>query len=179
MVGTGALAPHLIRAHAAMRPYQEVRIWGRSLDKAAALAADLRDEGLPTRAAADHGAAARAADVVSCATLSRTPEVQGVWLKPGAHLDLVGGYTPEMRETDDDAIRRADIYIDTRNALAEAGDLADPVRAGLLDPDRVVELSELAAAGPRPRSGDITLFKSVGSAVSDLAAAELFARKAG
>lgn len=175
MVGTGALAPHLIRAHAAVRTYGEVLIWGRSLDKAAALAADLRDEGLPIRPTADLEAAVRAADVVSCATLSQSPLVCGAWLKPGAHLDLVGGYRLDMRETDDEAIRRADVFVDTRNALAEAGDLADPVRAGLLDPGRVVELAELVTTGPRARTGDITLFKSVGTAVSDFAAAELFA----
>lgn len=175
MVGTGALAPHLIRAHAAVRAYGEVLVWGRSLDKAAALAADLRDEGLPTRPTADVEAAVRAADVVSCATLSQSPLVHGAWLRPGAHLDLVGGYRLDMRETDDEAIRRADIFVDTRNALSEAGDLADPVRAGLLDPARVVELSELVTTGPRARTGDITLFKSVGSAISDFAAAELFA----
>lgn len=175
MVGTGALAPHLIRAHCAVRTYEEVLIWGRSLDKAAAQAGELREQGLPARPASDLEAAVREADVISCATLSQSPLVLGAWPKPGAHLDLVGGYTLQMRETDDDAIRRADVFVDTANALAEAGDLADPVRAGLLDPARVVELSELVTTGPRPTTGDITLFKSVGTAVSDFAAAELFA----
>jgi ornithine cyclodeaminase len=175
MVGTGALAPHLIGAHAAVRAYEEVLVWGRSLDKAAALAAELSRRGLPVRPAPELEAAARAADVVSCATLSQSPLVHGGWLKPGAHLDLVGGYTLQMREADDQAVRRADVFVDTANALAEAGDLADPVRAGLLDPARVVELSELVTTGPRARRGDISLFKSVGTAVSDFAAAELFA----
>jgi ornithine cyclodeaminase len=175
MVGTGALAPHLVRAHAAVRHYAQVLVWGRSLDKAAALAAALDQQGVPARPAPDLQTAVRSADVISCATLSTTPLVRGAWLKPGAHLDLVGGYTLAMRETDDDAIRRADIFVDTRNALAEAGDLAVPARAGLLDPAAVVELSELVTSGPRTRGGDITLFKSVGTAIADFAAAELFA----
>ena len=178
MVGTGALAPHLVRAHAAVRTYETVLVWGRSVDRAAAIAAELHAEGLPARPSADLEAGVREADVVSCATLSQSPLVRGAWLKPGAHLDLVGGYTLTMREADDEAIGRARVFVDTRNALIEAGDLADPVRNGLLEPAEVTELSELVSAGGRPASADITLFKSVGTAISDFAAAELFAAKA-
>jgi ornithine cyclodeaminase len=180
MVGTGALAPHLIRAHAAVRPLARVMIWGRSADKAAALAERMRAEGRDAQAAEDLADAVGQGDIVSCATLSCEPLIQGGWLQAGAHLDLVGGYTLQMREADDAAIRRADVFVDTMNALVEAGDLADPVRTGVLDPAAVTELAALVRTGGRTRRrGDITLFKSVGMAVSDLAAGELFASKAG
>jgi ornithine cyclodeaminase len=112
---------------------------------------------------------------VSCATLARAPLVRGAWLKPGAHLDLVGGFTPEMREADDEAVRRARVFVDTREgALAEAGDLVQPMRSGILrEADVAGDLTELARGLVRGRRGpeEITLFKSVGSAIEDLAAA--------
>lgn len=175
MVGTGALAPHLVRAHAAVRGYERVLVWGRSGDKAQALAARLAEEGLPAVVAGDLAAAVGEADVVSCATLSREPLVRGAWLRPGAHLDLVGGYTPAMREADDEAVRRAAVFVDTATALVEAGDLMQPIASGLLEAARVVELAALARAGGRKREpGEITLFKAVGTALADLAAAEHF-----
>jgi len=175
MVGTGALAPHLVRAHAAARGYERVLVWGRSGDKAEALAARLAAEGLPAGPAGDLAAAVGEADVVSCATLSREPLVRGAWLKPGAHLDLVGGYTPAMREADDEAVCRAAVFVDTATALVEAGDMAGPIASGLLDAGAVVELATLARAGGRARAaGEITLFKAVGTALADLAAAEHF-----
>lgn len=175
MVGTGALAPHLIRAHAAVRAYDRVLIWGRSLDKAAALAARLRGEGFEAHPASELDAAVREADVISCATLSTEPLVHGADLKAGAHLDLVGGFTPQMREADDESVRRASVFVDTPTALAEAGDLSQPIGSRVLDAASVVELSALARAGGRERApGEITLFKAVGTALADLAAAEYF-----
>ena len=111
MIGTGALAPHLIRVHAKVRPIREVAIWGRRPEEAQRLAHQLSSS-LPTtvgrtvtvRAVADRQQAVRAADIVSCATLSRAPLVEGAWLREGQHIDLVGAYTPEMRESDDDAV---------------------------------------------------------------------------
>ncbi|MBM3571518.1 MAG: ornithine cyclodeaminase family protein [Alphaproteobacteria bacterium] len=183
MVGTGKLAPHLIGAHASARPIRDIRIWGRKPDKAAALADRLRQ--LPRYRAAeiavatDLAAAIGAADVISCATLSATPLVRGVWLKPGAHLDLVGAYTPNMREADDDAVRRAAgaVYVDTRaGATKEGGDIVQPIANGILSlSDIAGDLFDLArgAAPGRRDATQITFFKSVGTALEDLAGARL------
>lgn len=176
MVGTGAMAPHLVRAHAALLPLREVRIWGRHREKAEALASRLTHPGLRVAPAADLEAAAREADVISCATLATEPLVRGDWLRPGTHVDLVGGYTPLMREADDEAVRRARVFVDTRaGALSEAGDIVQPLARGILREQDIADLFDLAR-GTRPgrRSPDeITLFKSVGSALEDLAAARL------
>jgi len=177
MVGTGALAPHLIGAHAAVRPIHDVLIWGRNEDKAATLAKRLDRPDFRVAATTDLEAAARAAHIISCATLSATPLIDGDWLQPGQHLDLVGGFRPDMRETDDTAIRRARVFVDTRpGATAEAGDIVQPIASGVLDPaDIAADLFELTRAQRAGRRDDdeITLFKSVGTALEDLAAAEL------
>lgn len=186
MVGTGALAPHLVRVHAKVRPITRIAIWGRDADKARHLAHELA-ESLPAavgravmvEAVADRKSAVTEADIVSCATLSKTPLVEGDWLRAGQHLDLVGAYTPQMRESDDAAVRRAKLYVDTRaGALAEAGDVVQPLAAGTIEPGDVVadlfELSRRRKSGRAPGERDaITLFKSVGAALEDLAAAEL------
>ncbi len=177
MVGAGALAPHLIGAHAAQRPIEKVLIWARDLEKARALAATIKGKAFSVEAVADLEAAVRGADIVSCATLSREPLVKGAWLKPGAHLDLVGAFTPEMRESDDEAVRRSSVFVDTRaGALKEGGDVVQPLKSGILKPENVLaDLFELTRGEKRGRGGpdEITLFKSVGSALEDLAAAEL------
>ena len=175
MVGTGALAPHLVGAHAAVRPIREVRVWGRNAEKAAALAARLDRPGLRVTAADDLETAVRGADVLSCATLSAEPLVHGDWLRPGTHVDLVGGFTPAMREADDETVRRSRVFVDTPAAFEEAGDVVQPIARGLLRKEDVTDLFDLVR-GRRPgRQGDneITLFKSVGTALEDLAAARL------
>jgi ornithine cyclodeaminase len=180
MVGAGALAPDLIRAHASVRPLAELRLWNRTPETAAQLAAGLAGTGLPVAAVTDLAAAVAEADVVSCATLVREPLIRGAWLKPGAHLDLVGGFTPEMREADDEAVRRARLFCDTRaGALHEAGDLADPLARGLISEGDVADLFDLARGRSpgRMRDDEITLFKSVGTALEDLAAAALVWRR--
>jgi ornithine cyclodeaminase/alanine dehydrogenase-like protein (mu-crystallin family) len=186
MIGTGALAPQLIRVHAKVRPIEEVAIWGRRPERAQDLARELADSlpralGRPIaiRAVSDRKQAVAAADIVSCATLSRTPLVEGDWLGPGQHLDLVGAYTPQMRESDDRAVERARVYVDTRaGALKEGGDVALSLANGTIDEDDVIaDLFELARGLQTGRlPGDatsITLFKSIGAALEDLAAAEL------
>jgi alanine dehydrogenase len=186
MIGTGALAPQLIRVHAKVRPIEEVAIWGRRPERAQDLVRELADSlpralGRPIaiHAVSDRKQAVAAADIVSCATLSRTPLVEGDWLGPGQHLDLVGAYTPQMRESDDRAVERARVYVDTRaGALKEGGDVALSLANGTIDEDDVIaDLFELARGQQTGRlPGDatsITLFKSVGAALEDLAAAEL------
>jgi alanine dehydrogenase len=175
MVGAGTLAPYLVAAHAAARPIEEVAVWNRSPQAAERLAARLGRPGLQVTVATDLEAAVRGADVVSCATLASEPLVRGAWLRPGAHLDLVGGFRPSMREADDDAVRRASVFVDTRaGALAEAGDIVQPIAAGVLAAEDVAaDLFDLCrGTHPGRRTDDeITLFKSVGTAIEDLAAA--------
>jgi len=186
MIGTGALAPHLIRVHCKVRPIRRVTIWGRRIEQAQRLAQELSvslpaDLGRPVevRADGDRRAVVAAADVVCCATLSRTPLVEGAWLQAGQHIDLVGAYTPHMRESDDDAVRRARIYVDTRaGAPKEGGDIAQPLASRIIDEkDIAADLHELTRGERQGRASDdrttITLFKSVGAALEDLAAAEL------
>jgi len=182
MVGTGALAPHLVAAHAAVRPIRETRIWGRDPQKAAALAARLVAAGIDATPVAELEAAAASADIITCATLAREPLIRGAWLRPGTHLDLVGGFTPEMREADDAAVARARVYVDTDAALHDAGDIVQPLRSGHLPRERIIgDLSGLTrgTCPGRRDPAEITLFKSVGTALEDLAAAQLAVSRVG
>lgn len=181
--GTGRLSLNLIQAHAEGRSLKRIGIWGRDHDKAARIAEDAHALGLDVVTVTDLEAAVRSADIISCGTLSSTPLIKGEWLKPGAHLDLVGGFKPDMRETDDAAIRRAEVFVDTRaGAMKEAGDIVQPLKSGVLTEDAIrAELSELVR-GTRPgrtNDNDITLFKSVGAALEDLAGAILAYEYAG
>lgn len=177
VIGAGALAPYLARAHASVRPIRSIAIWNRTLAKAEAMAVSLRAEGFDARAEADRGAAIAGADIVTSATLSPQPLIEGLYLNPGQHVDLVGGFTPTMREADDEAIRRSRVYVDTRaGAGKEAGDIVIPLASGVLAVDGIHgDLFELTAGTAKGRGSDqeITLFKSVGTAIEDLAAAEL------
>jgi ornithine cyclodeaminase len=174
VIGAGALSPFLAQAHAAVRPLKEIRIWNRTPANADKVVASLVAKGLPAEAAGDLDAELAEADIVSSATISSSPLVKGARLKPGAHVDLVGGFTPGMREADDEAIRRARVYVDTRaGATKEAGDIVQPLASGVLKPDAIVaDLAELARGEKRGResAAEITLFKSVGAALEDLAA---------
>lgn len=177
MVGAGAMAPHLVRAHAAVRPIAEVRLWNRSRPRAEAVVAELAADAMQVAVVDDLEAAVRSADIVSCATLSREPLVQGAWLRPGTHVDLVGGFTAEMRESDDAVMRRGEVFVDTfEGAMVEAGDIVLAVRSGALTPERIrAELRGLCARlhPGRTDPAAITVFKSVGTALEDLVAAKL------
>ena len=181
IIGAGALSPFLARAHSAVRPIREIRIWNRTFANAERVAATLRDDGMAAEAVDSLDRALADADIVSSATIATTPLVKGALLKPGAHVDLVGGFAPGMRESDDDAIRRARVYVDTRaGATKEAGDIVQPLASGVLAADDIVaDLHELTR-GQKPGRGtddEITLFKSVGAALEDLAAGvEVFKR---
>jgi ornithine cyclodeaminase/alanine dehydrogenase-like protein (mu-crystallin family) len=183
MVGAGALAPHLVRAHATVRPIQRVTLWNRTRHRAVGTAFGLAASGIEIEVVDDLEPAVRDADIVSCATLSATPLIDGNWLKKGAHVDLVGGFTPKMREADDRAIKRARVFVDTyAGALKEAGDIVQPIRRKVLGKDDIAgELAELCRgkAKGRKTENEITLFKSVGAAVEDLAAAMLVWRGLG
>jgi ornithine cyclodeaminase/alanine dehydrogenase-like protein (mu-crystallin family) len=180
VVGTGRLAPWMARAHLSLQPgLTHLQVWGRNVDAAEALVETLRDEGFDAEVALALRAAVGRADIISCATTAHEPLVHGAWLTPGQHLDLVGAYRREMREVDDATVLRARVVVDTlAGALAEAGDLLQPIERGLITRAHVVaELAQVLRGEVRGRvaAGDITLFKSVGTALEDLAAARLVA----
>lgn len=182
IIGTGALAPWMAHAHARARPLTRLAVWGRRGAGAQSLAQRLRDEGLPAQAVDDLESAVREADIVSCATTSTHPVVHGAWLADGTHLDLVGGFRRGMREADDAAIGRSRLFVDTyAGALAEAADILEPLERGVITRDAIqAELAELVAGRPGRRdASDITCFKSVGTAIADLAAAQLLLERAG
>jgi alanine dehydrogenase len=177
MIGTGALSAHFVRAHAAMRPIRKVLLHNRTLEKAKDLAAELAKDGFEAHLVRDLEQAMAEADIISCATTSSTAIVRGQWLKPGTHIDLAGAYKPEMRETDGDTVARARVYVDTREgAETEAGDLIQAVKEGKFRMENIqgdlFDLCRGKAAGRRNRE-EITLFKSCGTALEDLAAAAL------
>ncbi len=183
VIGAGALCPFLARAHCAVRPITDIRIWNRTPGNADKAAAALRADGLNASVTVDLDAALGWADIISSETISTAPLIAGAKLKPGVHVDLVGGFTPTMREADDATIARARVYVDTRaGATKEAGDIVQPLASGVLKPDAIIaDLHELAR-GEKPgrRSPDeITLFKSVGAALEDLAAGIAVFRKVG
>jgi ornithine cyclodeaminase len=152
-------------------------IWGRSEERATTLAAVLRDQRLPAEIAVNLEHAVAAAHIVSCATTATAPIVQGAWLQPGTHLDLVGAFKRGMREVNDAAVARSCVYVDTRaGAFAEADDIIEPIERGVVKREQLLgELSELVAGrvAARGTPEQITLFKSVGTAIEDLAAAQL------
>lgn len=175
MIGAGALSPFMIKAHLSVRPIEEVLLWNHNIHNAHALAEKLQAEGLPVNAHPDLVSAISRSDIVSAATLTKTPLIHGKWLKPGTHVDTVGAFTPEMRETDDDVVKTATIFCDTfAGGLKEAGDLVIPINAGVINKsDVVADLYALARKEHNGRSSaeEITYFKSVGTALEDLAGA--------
>ncbi|MBD8687829.1 MULTISPECIES: ornithine cyclodeaminase family protein [unclassified Rhizobium] len=177
MVGTGRLSLNLIEAHATIRPLDTIHIWGRNIASAEKAAEEARQLGFNAKACSNLEEAARSADIISCATLSNEPLIKGEWLKPGAHLDLVGAFKPTMRESDDAAVQRASVFVDTfAGALKEGGDIVQPLEAGIIQRSDIrAELADLVSGHHAGRSNadEITLFKSVGAALEDLAGAIL------
>jgi ornithine cyclodeaminase len=177
VVGPGRLAPYMAAAHCAVRPIERVLVWGRAPARAETLARVLRAQGAPAEPCAELGAGLAEADIVTCATTSREPLVRGAQVKPGTHVDLVGGFTPEMRECDDDLVAKSEVFVDTfAGALTEAGDLVQPIAAGRIAREHVrAEMADLVSGRHTGRRspGEITLFKSVGTALEDLGAARL------
>lgn len=181
IVGTGKLAPYMAIAHCAVRDIRRLTVWGRDAQRAHQTLQKIRALGLPAsvvvEVAQDLEQAARHADIISCATTSRQPLLQATAVRPGTHIDLVGGFKPDMREADDALMATASLFVDTVDgALAEAGDLVQPMQAGLINRSSVLaDLADLTT-GRHPGRSDaqqITLFKSVGTAIEDLCAADL------
>jgi ornithine cyclodeaminase len=182
LVGTGALAPTMALAHAAVRGIERVTVWGRSQAHAERTAAALVAAGLHAEATSSLRSALARADIVSCATTSREPLLRGADVRPGTHVDLVGAFTPDMRESDDALVAKSSVFVDTfAGALKEAGDLVQPMTAGSIARGHVqAELADLVHRrhpGRRDAS-EITLFKSVGTALEDLCAARLVVERA-
>ena len=177
MIGAGALAPHLVRAHRAVRPITRVTLWNRTRSHAISTAFALSAAGIEPTIAEDLEAAVGEADIVSCATLSPVPLVRGAWLKKGAHVDLVGAFSLKTREADDAAVKRARVYVDSRVTAPKAsGDIAIPLKKKVIALNDIQgDLYELCRGTKkgRKRKDEITLFKSTGLALEDLAAAML------
>jgi len=177
MIGTGNLAPHMIKAHCVVRNYSRILIWGRNEEKAERLALSLNIKDKEILAKNDLKEALNVADVISCATLTQKPLIMGDWIKPGQHLDLVGAFTPDMAEADSKAIAMSKVVVDTyEGALSESGELINALKEGRIKKEHILsDLRELVLEEKNIRkdSNDITLFKSVGTALEDLAAAEL------
>lgn len=181
VVGTGTLAPYMAAAHASVRTFERVLVWGRTAAKARTLAEHLVAQGLPALPVAELRRGLEQADIVTCATTATSPVVRGAEVRQGTHVDLVGAFTPAMRESDDELLTRASVFVDTcTGALAEGGDLVQSMRAGLFSRSSVrAELAELCRGekAGRASAAEITLFKSVGTALEDLAAAALVRRR--
>jgi ornithine cyclodeaminase/alanine dehydrogenase-like protein (mu-crystallin family) len=177
IIGAGALALHFARAHASVRPIKIVLIYNRTLAKAQDVAVQLSKEGFAVEAVSDLQEAMSRADIISGITSSNAAIVKGVWLKPGTHVDLAGAFKSSMREVDGDTVAAARVYVDTREgALAEAGDLIQARDEGRFDFKNVQgDLFELCRAKVHGRKteAEITLFKSCGTALEDLASATL------
>lgn len=181
MIGTGALSINLIKAHISVRPIKEVFVWGRSFEKAQAICDQLKEEGFISSAIQTIEEKISEVDIISCATLSKTPLVLGKYLKPGQHIDLVGAYKKDMREADDQTISRATVFVDTfQGGLKESGDIVTPIQNGTLKIEDInADLFQLCSDQKTGRSNpkEITVFKSVGHALEDLAAANYYYNK--
>ena len=181
VVGTGQLAPHMALAHCAVRDIRRLTIWGRDTQRAHQTVEKIRALGLSAAIeidiAPDLAAASQSADIISCATTSREALLKSAAVRPGTHIDLVGGFKPDMREADDGLMSAAALFVDTfEGALAEAGDLVQALQAGFITRASVLaELADLASGRHVGRSDaqEITIFKSVGTAIEDLCAADL------
>ncbi|HWW57792.1 MAG TPA: ornithine cyclodeaminase family protein [Sphingopyxis sp.] len=180
VIGTGALNAPIIEAYASAFGLTRVLVWGRDAAKAEEAARAARDRGYPAAAIATVAAGLAEADIVSAATLATEPLIAGALLRPGMHVDLIGAFRPDMREADVEAFARARVFVDTREgALEEAGDLLRAIATGAICTNAIeADLAALCSGAHPGRSDDrdaITLFKSVGTAIEDLAAAELVA----
>ena len=181
MIGTGALSTNLIKAHAAVRPIKEVFVWGRNFKKAITICDVLKNENFKITAVKTIEEKIAEVDIISCATLSKTPLVLGKYLTTVQHIDLVGSYKTDMREADDETISKASVYVDTfQGALKESGDIVTPLQNKTLKQEDIkADLFQLCSSEKTGRSNkeEITVFKSVGHALEDLAAANYYYNK--
>lgn len=176
MLGAGALAPYVVEAHLAVRPsIERVLVWNRTESRGRALVSTLRSKGVPAEWADDLEAAIRSADIVSAATGSDKPLIRGAWVKPGSHIDLIGGWRLDMREADDAAVASAHVFAGQREGCLRSGDIAGPIAAGLMsEKDVLADLFDLCQGRHAGRTSkeEITLYKNIGGGHLDLFTAE-------
>ena len=178
LLGTGALAADMIRAHASIRKLKTIYAWGRNLQKAEVLASHLKKEGYPVIAVEDKDTIIPQVDIISTATMSSQPIIDGTLVRSGSHIDLVGSYKPDMREADDYLMEHSKLFVDTiEGATKESGDLVIPLKNGIIDlsdiKGELVTLCNGSVKG-RSNSSEITVFKSVGYALEDLVAGSFY-----
>ena len=176
IVGAGRIAHLLADAYRVVRPQLQISVWARSPVQAQRLVSQLNQRGIAAAQEPDLAAAVRQADIVSCATLATEPVIQGCWLQPGSHLDLIGSFTPAMREADDDCFVGASLFVDTEEALQKSGDLLGPLSRGVIQASALCGTLASLVRGTstgRHHPDQRTVFKAVGTALEDLAAAML------
>ncbi|MFG6175989.1 ornithine cyclodeaminase family protein [Halomonas sp. THAF12] len=176
LLGAGRVGSLIPYAYREVLPIEEVAVWDINPVASERLVMQLNQDGFKARAVEDLQMAVSWADAITCATLSTQPLVKGAWLSPGSHLDLIGSFTPSMREADTDAVVANALFIDTEEALEKSGDLTQPIHSGALSPDAVIGTLEdlcLRRCPTRSSQQECTVFKAVGTALEDLAAAIL------
>lgn len=176
VVGAGRVAALLPQAYRAVRDVKRISVWARRAEEAQRLAQGWQAQGFEAHAVHSLQDAVQQADIISCATLASIPVVRGAWLQPGSHLDLIGSFTPTMREVDDACFAGASLFVDTPEALKKSGDLLGPLASGVITAKDVrADLAGLCRGEHlgRQHAPERTVFKSVGTALEDLAAAML------
>lgn len=176
ILGAGRIGSLMAEAYRSVRPIERVTVWNPTAANAQRLVKELRNAGFDAEVAHDLEAAVRAADCISSATLSTAPLIRGAWLTPGTHVDLIGSFSPTMREADDDVFVGTSVFVDAPTAVHESGDLVDPIANGRLREDAIrADLAALCGGAHPGRENDaeITVFKAVGTALEDLASATL------
>jgi len=177
LLGTGNLAPYIIRAQLSVRPIDRVMVWGRTPGNAQRIVGQFATENEAVRfeVAEDLQAACRDADIIVSATGSHEPLVLGDWIKPGTHTDFIGNHHATKRECDTALVTKSKVYADSYvNCFKEAGEVLVPIAEGAITKNHVVgELTEMCSGSVKLRESDeeITLFKSIGMALSDLVGA--------
>jgi ornithine cyclodeaminase/alanine dehydrogenase-like protein (mu-crystallin family) len=175
VIGAGRVASLIPAAYSFVRKLQSVKVWNRHPEAADKLVTQLRAQGFNASPAIDLKTAVENSDMISAATLSTQPLIVGAWVRPGTHIDLIGGFRENMREADDALVANATLFADTKMAAVEAGDFVHPLKWGLIEASSITTLNKLCSGQHQGRVDDkqITLFKSVGSALADIAAASL------
>ena len=173
LVGAGTVARSMVDAYSSIFPDARFQVWNRSPAAAQAMASDR------VTPVTDLKAAVKAADIICTATMSLSPLIQGEWLRPGQHIDLIGAYRADMREADDEVLRRASIFVDSRaTTIHHIGELKDPIARGIItEGDVKADFYDIAAGVFRRQSEDeITLSKNGGGAHLDLMTASYIAQ---
>ena len=169
LVGAGTVARSMVQAYSSIWPEAEFTVWSRSRATAEAMGFPVAD---------DLEAAVRGADVICTCTMATEPLVRGEWLQPGQHLDLIGAYTPAMREVDDRAMARARVFVDARaTTIHHIGELMAPLASGAIrEADVLADFYDDPAGFVRRSEGEITIAKNGGGAHLDLMTADYIAR---